>query len=411
MKDSGIEWIGEIPQGWETRRLRFICNIKTGDKDTINREIDGEYPFYVRSPIIERISTYSFEGEAVLMAGDGVGAGKVFHYANCKFDYHQRVYNLHNFRRVSGKYLYYYLIENFWKEIESYNAKSTVDSVRLPMLRNFPVVIGSVKEQISIADYLDNKTVQIESIIEKQQILIEKLKTYKQSIITEAVTKGLDPSVPMKDSGIKWIGEIPQGWELFRLKNLIIFNPKMEYELPDDSEVSFLPMECVGQNKLDTSKSAKVIDLNGSYTYFADGDLIMAKVTPCFENGNIALACNLLNGIGFGSSELYVFRCINIYRKYLLYFLQNSIFKQWATSTMHGTGGLKRVASDFILNYKLAVPSPKEQHLIAKYLDKKCNEIDKSIEQKQKLIDSLKDYKKSLIFEAVTGKIEVKVNV
>jgi type I restriction enzyme S subunit len=78
---------------------------------------------------------------------------------------------------------------------------------------------------------------------------------------------------------------------------------------------------------------------------------------------------------------------------------------------MHGTGGLKRVASDFILNYKLAVPSPKEQHLIAKYLDKKCNEIDKSIEQKQKLIDSLKDYKKSLIFEAVTGKIEVKVNV
>ena len=109
MKDSGVEWIGEVPEHWEVKRTRFLCKIQTGDKDTVNRIDDGQYPFYVRSPKVERIDSYSFDGEAVLMAGDGVGAGKVFHYANGKFDYHQRVYNLHNFKDVSGLYYFYYI--------------------------------------------------------------------------------------------------------------------------------------------------------------------------------------------------------------------------------------------------------------------------------------------------------------
>ena len=108
-KDSGIEWVGEIPTTWQKVRLRFLCNIQTGDKDTVNKVDDGMYPFYVRSPIVERINTYTFDGEAILTAGDGVGAGKVFHYVTGKFDYHQRVYNLHNFKRIFGKFLYLYL--------------------------------------------------------------------------------------------------------------------------------------------------------------------------------------------------------------------------------------------------------------------------------------------------------------
>lgn len=89
MKDCGIDWIGEIPKHWETRRMRYLCKIKTGDKDTVNRVDDGVYPFYVRSPKVERINSYTYDGEAVLMAGDGVGAGKVFHYVNGKFGCHQ----------------------------------------------------------------------------------------------------------------------------------------------------------------------------------------------------------------------------------------------------------------------------------------------------------------------------------
>lgn len=405
-KDSGIDWIGDIPQVWLRVRLRFLCNIQTGDKDTVNRVIDGEYPFYVRSPIVERINTYTFDGEAILTAGDGVGAGKVFHYVNGKFDYHQRVYNLHNFNKICSKYLYHYLKENFIKEIEQSNAKSTVDSIRLPMLLDFPVVFPTYSEQQQIADYLDKKCGEIDRVIETQKDIIEKLKEYKQSVITEAVTKGLDKSAPLKDSGIEWIGKIPKYWKVYKLKHCVIFNPTYSENLKENTPVSFAPMECLTNCNLDC-KETTIEKVGGSYTYFAEEDIIMAKVTPCFENGNIAIAKNLLNQVGFGTSELYVFRVKNINNKFLLYFLQNRKFKNSAISTMHGTGGLKRVSADFVKNYKFGLPTANEQKQIADYLDKKCSEIDSAISDKEQLIEKLTEYKKSLIYECVTGKRRV----
>ena len=188
MKDSGVEWIGEIPEHWKIKRTRFLCNIQTGDKDTVNREDDGLYPFYVRSPKVERINTYSFDGEAVLMAGDGVGAGKVFHYANGKFDYHQRVYNLHNFKDVSGLFFYYYILNKFRYIIEEGAAKNTVDSVRLNMIQDFWMTIPPVSEQQNIVKYIDGEISKIDSQIAKANQRIELLNELKQSVITEAVT-------------------------------------------------------------------------------------------------------------------------------------------------------------------------------------------------------------------------------
>ena len=188
MKDSGVEWIGEIPEHWKIKRTRFLCNIQTGDKDTVNREDDGLYPFYVRSPKVERINTYSFDGEAVLMAGDGVGAGKVFHYANGKFDYHQRVYNLHNFKDVSGLFFHYYILNKFRYIIEEGAAKNTVDSVRLNMIQDFWMTIPPVSEQQNIVKYIDGEISKIDSQIAKANQRIELLNELKQSIITEAIT-------------------------------------------------------------------------------------------------------------------------------------------------------------------------------------------------------------------------------
>lgn len=188
MKDCGVEWIGEIPEHWKIKRTRFLCNIQTGDKDTVNREDDGLYPFYVRSPKVERINTYSFDGEAVLMAGDGVGAGKVFHYANGKFDYHQRVYNLHNFKDVSGLFFYYYILNKFRYIIEEGAAKNTVDSVRLNMIQDFWMTIPPVSEQQNIVKYIDGEISKIDAQISKANRRIELLNELKQSIITEAVT-------------------------------------------------------------------------------------------------------------------------------------------------------------------------------------------------------------------------------
>ena len=188
MKDSGVEWIGEVPEEWEVMRMRYLCSTTTGDKDTINRVDDGLYPFYVRSPKVERINTYSYDGEAVLMAGDGVGAGKVFHYANGKFGYHQRVYNFYNIKKIKGKLLYYYMQSLFKYVIEQLSAKSTVDSVRLNMIQDFIVVIPPDEEQNCLIEYLDNQIKKIDYSIETVEKQISLLQERKQIIINEVVT-------------------------------------------------------------------------------------------------------------------------------------------------------------------------------------------------------------------------------
>ncbi len=188
LKDSGVEWIGQIPEHWNLFRLRYLCKIKTGDKDTVNRVENGIYPFFVRSPKVERINSYSFDGEAVLMAGDGVGAGKVFHHVNGKFGCHQRVYILHNFNKIIGLFLYYFMQNKFQHTIEQLSAKSTVDSVRLNMIKDFCVSLPSLTEQQAIAAYLDEKVGKLDEAIEKQLRMIELLKERKQILISDVVT-------------------------------------------------------------------------------------------------------------------------------------------------------------------------------------------------------------------------------
>ncbi|AAU38776.1 restriction endonuclease subunit S [[Mannheimia] succiniciproducens] len=189
LKDSGIQWLGKVPEGWEVIRLRFLCNIQTGNMDTQDNEPDGIYPFYVRSPIIERSNNYTFEDdEAVLMAGDGVGAGKVFHYVQGKYGCHQRVYSLNQFQNITGRFLFYYLREFFSRKIEEGGAKSTVDSVRLPMLKDFPTCVPPLSEQTTITHYLDQETAKIDRLRTQIETVIERLKEYRMALITQVVT-------------------------------------------------------------------------------------------------------------------------------------------------------------------------------------------------------------------------------
>ena len=188
MKDSGVDWIGKIPEYWMTRRMRYLCKIKTGDKDTINRVDEGKYPFYVRSPKVERINSYTFDGEAVLMAGDGVGAGKVFHYVNGKFGCHQRVYIFHDIKNINGEYLYFYMKSLFKHTIEQLSAKSTVDSVRLNMIQDFIVAIPTNEEQTSILSYLHKQIEKFDVAIANATKQIALLQERKQIIINDVVT-------------------------------------------------------------------------------------------------------------------------------------------------------------------------------------------------------------------------------
>ncbi len=402
MKDSGIEWIGEIPVGWDVKRLRFLCTIITGDKDTINKKIDGLYPFYVRSPNIERIDSYTFDGEAILMAGDGVGAGKVFHYVNGKFDYHQRVYNLHFFNNIYGKYLFYYLKENFWKKIEESNAKSTVDSVRLPMLLDFPVVSGDLNEQTRIASFLDTKCAAIDAAIENQRATIDKLKEYRQAVITEAVTKGLNKNTLLKNCDIPWIPNIPDHWQFQRIKNAIF--PLNREILPNDDVIT-----CFRDGEVTLRKKRR----GDGFTFsFTEHGYQGVEVGDLAIHGMDAFA----GAIGCSSERGKCTPVVHICEtcgnnRYFMYFLRSMAFND---IFMAFSNGVRIRSSDYRNWSKLAaflilIPPISEQHEIAAYLDQKCTAVDSAVDKKETLIEKLTKYKKSLIYEVVTGKMEVPV--
>ena len=189
MVESGVEWCNQIPHSWSTRRLRYLCNIKTGDKDTIMRVEDGIYPFFVRSPKVERINSYTFDKEAILMAGDGAGAGRIFHYYKGKFGCHQRVYCIHNFvKEIYPLFLYYQLSTKFKEVFLGLTAKSTVDSVRLPMLKDFQIIYPSYSEQCSIVKYIEEAVKPIDLLIDKNKHRITLLRERKQIIINEVIT-------------------------------------------------------------------------------------------------------------------------------------------------------------------------------------------------------------------------------
>jgi type I restriction enzyme S subunit len=158
---------------WEKKKLGNISEIKTGNKDTQNREKDGLYPFFVRSDTVERINSYSYDGEAILTSGDGVGVGKNYHYIKGKFDFHQRVYSIRNFgQNVSGKFIFYYFSTYFNDRVKRVSAKNSVDSVRLEMISEMPISVPSFEEQTKIANFLsaiDEKINHTENQIQKTQ--------------------------------------------------------------------------------------------------------------------------------------------------------------------------------------------------------------------------------------------------
>ena len=167
----------EFTEEWKRKRFKDVCNITTGNKNTQDKSDDGIYPFYVRSQIVERINSWTFDGEAILTAGDGVGVGKVFHYSTGKIGVHQRVYILSDFK-CDGKYLYSYFAGNFYNRVKRMSAKSSVDSVRMEMIADMPISLPSNEEQKKIGHLLallDERIATQNKIIEKLQSLIKGL--------------------------------------------------------------------------------------------------------------------------------------------------------------------------------------------------------------------------------------------
>jgi len=231
--------------------------------------------------------------------------------------------------------------------------------------------------------------------------------------IQQARPRRFRPYSEYKESGVEWLGEIPANWEALRLRFVVETSvSKREVRgLDRGTEVSFIPMEAVGEYgglSLDGTKPlSEVLD---GYTYFRDDDVVVAKITPCFENGKGALAEALCNGIAFGTTELHVLRPRNgIYKRFLLYLTFSDRFRRLGTASMYGAGGQKRVSDNFIRDFAHPFPSLAEQRAIAAFLDRETVKIDGLVARKERLIGLLAEKRTALITRAVTRGLDPNV--
>lgn len=406
MKDSGIEWIGEIPEGWEVVPVKRLCTMQAG-KNLTSEQIapEGTYPVYGGNGIRGFFSDYNCDGQFLTVGRQGALCGNV-HKINGKVWATEHAVITTPSSYAILDFLYYLLIGMDLNQYVSSTAAQP--GLAVGTLLNLKTCYPcSTLEQTQISNYLNAKCSEINIMLSKTRSSIEEYKKLKQAVITQAVTKGVRGERKMKDSGVEWIGEIPVEWEISRIKYVSIFEPSCDFrKLTPETIITYSPMECI-KNGTFERRTSLYGNLAHTLTPFQNGDIVMAKVTPCFENGNIAIMNDLQSGYGLGSSELFVFRPQNINTRYLFYWLQNKLFVHQACATMTGTGGLKRISPSFVKNCNIHYPPAAEQEEIADYLDAKCAEIDKLIAKKEQLVKELESYKKSLIYEVVTGKREV----
>lgn len=405
MKDSGVPWIGNIPVDWQLVSVKRLFSIGRGRVIAQTELEETGYPVYSSQTkdngCLGYIDTYDYDYPQLTWTTDGANAGAIFlrtGYYNCT-----NVCGTLNPADVLVDLRY----QKYALEHIAYNERR-IDTNGYKIMNNEMAIIKTLLPPLSvqhqIADYLDSKCTQIDTIIAKEQSVIEKLQEYKQAVITEAVTKGLDPKVAMIESDISWIKIIPVTWKVSKLKYVAEFSPKCDFtDIEPDTEVTYTPMEYIKKGNYIPNSEA-IGKLSASLTKYEEGDIVIAKVTPCFENGNIAIMNNLKSGKGLGSSELFVFRVPEAIRKFLFYWMQNKLFIEQCVATMTGTGGLKRVSSYYISNSEILLPPSEMIDDICNYLDEKCELIEQTIRQKELVINQLTEYKKSLIYEVVTGK-------
>ena len=413
MKYSGIPWIGEIPKDWSINLLSSLFDEhKQKNKDLSETNLLSlSYGKIIRKDINtkEGLLPESFDGYNIISDGD-----IVFRLTDLQNDKRSlrtglcfekgiitSAYVTIRARQELHSPYYHYLVHSYDVCKVFYGMG---DGVRQGMnysdLRKLFLISPSFSEQQKIVEVLDKKCGEVDEMIALQEQIIEELKAYKQSVITEAVTKGLNPNVPMKDSGIEWIGEIPDHWKICKNRYLFKENVRQcngtEISLSLSQADGLVPTSEMKESAMKSSsyenwKAVKVNDIVLNRFKAHLGVLFRAKLE------------------GMVSFHYGVYEAITkLYPQYFEYLYHSDNYKYVYSIMSNGmVVGLQNLSNTNFYRVDCIVPPLTEQQLIADYLDKKCGEIDALIAIKQQKIDSLKEYKKSIIYEYVTGKKEV----
>lgn len=419
MKDSGVEWIGNIPKDWEICKVKYLCNIKSGEiLSKTYFEDKGIYPIYGSNGIIGRTNKKNNSNKAIIIGR--VGACGEVNIAKEGWITDNALILGINYRKVNFSYMAYVLKSCNLKDLSSGTAQPLITGSQI---KNIQVLSIDIKKQEKIANFLDKKTSQFDSIISKKEALIEKLEEAKKILISEVVTGKVKvvktddgyelvkrSSDEMKDSGVEWLGDIPKDWEVKKIKHVITeplkYGANESAELDDRKLPRYIRITDFkdnGELKDETFKSLPFEKAKGYY--LKEGDILFARSgatvgkTFLFENytGKACFAGYLIkatpNKTLVNPNFLYSFTKSKGYENW-----KNSIFMQ-AT--------IQNIGADKYKELKFALPTIEEQILICKYMMNYENRIKKLIDNTKLQIEKLKEAKQSLISEAVTGKIEI----
>jgi type I restriction enzyme S subunit len=399
MRDSGIPWIEEVPEGWEFSKIKYHCTMKSGDNITaLDISDNGEYPVYGGNGLRGFYKIYNKNGNHILIGRQGALAGNV-HLVNGKFwaTDHAVIVTLKND----------VFINYFFRMLESMNLNQyAFDTAAQPGLSvsrimNLNIVLPNLKEQHRIADFLGSKCSEIDTLIEHLRARMESAKEYKKAVITEAVTKGLDKDAKMKDSGVEWIGEIPDGWKVVRFKHIA----SIKSNLVQPDKYMKYPQIAPDNIEKDTGRllSHQTVEesgvISGNHLFYR-GQILYSKIRPNLNKLTVAPFDGLC------SADMYPIES-KLPTLFMVYSMLSTYFVSQVSLIIQDRVKMPKINQEELGEIKVAVPSQQEMLTIADYLDSKCSEIDALLQNYEYQIATLEEYKKSLIYEYVTGKKEV----
>ncbi len=439
MKDSGNEWIGLIPQDWCTIPFKHFFRTGKGlsftkadlvpegnavisygqihSKLNTGTRLDANLLRYVPDSITDN------GNNSKVVKGDFIFADTsedIEGCGNCVYiDKHLDVYAgyhsviAHWTVQNDNKYFAYYFMSPYWRsQVRCKVSGIKVFSISQSIINSTTLVVPPRDEQDRIAHYLDKVCSDIDEMVALQEQMIEELKAYRQSIITEAVTKGLNPNVPTRNSGIDWIGEIPSNWIICRIKNVATLFGRIGFRgyTSDD-----LNKDGIGAITLSPSNMQSMAMDYSNVTFLSwekynespeiqikKKDLLMVKTGSSY--GKVSYVDSLPREATINPQILRIVPTIN--SKYLGYYMQTNLFLYQVEGGVVG-GTIPTISQEKISNFIVVLPTKDEQDSISSYLDNRCSEINSLIECKKVKIDELKEYKKSIIYEYVTGIKEV----
>lgn len=410
MKDSGVAWIGEIPEEWEISLINTLYTVR----NTKVSDVDYQPLSVTMKGIVPQLSTAAktnaHDDRKLVKKGDFAINSRSDRRGSCGISDYDGSVSLINTvlspRNEMNPIYYSWLFHSSEFADEFYRwGHGIVDDLwttRWQEMRSISIPVPPLSIQHQIAAYLDQKCTQIDALIANQQKQIEKLKAYKQSLITETVTKGLNPDVPMKDSGVEWIGEIPEDWEIIKYgkickvkSNLVHPSEYLDYiqVAPDNIEK--------GSGKLLPCLTVKENGIVSDNHLFFKGQLLYSKIRPILNKVTIAPFDGLC------SADIYPIETNQDYR-YMMYFMLSNLFLVQVKMFTENRVKMPKINQEELAQITSSIPPIEEQQAIVSYLDQKCTQIDNLISIKQRKIEKLQQYKKSLIYEYVTGKKEVK---